>query len=483
MVDDPAHRSSVSGSIAAWGAAGLALGGTHPDWTPSEPWQQSLVLRDRRRRRCCSTRPAERSGRRSAPRGGDRADGAGRTRVVRRPAESPRPDRKKKAPRPWGSGWGVAHRRRVVLWVGDRRAVRRHARRLGGGPRGPGGVAARGVTREQVVAGGCGRCSSWSRARAVATQGGPSDRAALERALAAKPLGSSRLQVIDRRRGDEPVNAARQLRVKGYERVRLQLSQGNVLRVVGLRPPPAAPQPPTPGAGARRRRGVGSGSREYERGRSRATSVGISPRCTASCRADNVWERKSVGARSSCRAGTSIPSLAKWRTTPQSTTNRVMWVHATASSRTPTKLLRHDVRREGCVAGGDSTPGARERERCERGRRKLRLEPLQFLAGRRENEGLARADPGCVRSPSRTRSSRAPGEFARAIRRLRRRTALARAPASSSAGPVGPRRVSRACEPPWNTARAPARCRDGEGVRRSASRRGDLAARAAAPRP
>src|SRR5205823_751113 len=58
--------------------------------------------------------------------------------------------------------------------------------------------------------------------------------------------------------------------------------------------------------------------------RSRATSGGISPRCTASCRADRVWERKSVGARSLCSAGTSLPSLARWRTTPQSTTNLVM---------------------------------------------------------------------------------------------------------------------------------------------------------------
>src|SRR5207247_1589489 len=59
--------------------------------------------------------------------------------------------------------------------------------------------------------------------------------------------------------------------------------------------------------------------------RSRATSGGISPPCTASCSADSVWERKSVGARSSCPAGTSIPSLTRRRTTPQSTTNLVMW--------------------------------------------------------------------------------------------------------------------------------------------------------------
>ena len=37
--------------------------------------------------------------------------------------------------------------------------------------------------------------------------------------------------------------------------------------------------------------------------RSRATSAGISPRWTASCSADSVWERRSVGARSSCSSG------------------------------------------------------------------------------------------------------------------------------------------------------------------------------------
>ena len=45
--------------------------------------------------------------------------------------------------------------------------------------------------------------------------------------------------------------------------------------------------------------------------RSSLTSGEISPVCTASCRADKVWERKSVGARSSWSAGTSISSLAR----------------------------------------------------------------------------------------------------------------------------------------------------------------------------
>src|SRR5438045_6349958 len=62
---------------------------------------------------------------------------------------------------------------------------------------------------------------------------------------------------------------------------------------------------------------------EMRASRSRATSRGISPRRTVSCRADNVCERKSVGARSLWSAGTSILSLARRRTTPQSTTNLI----------------------------------------------------------------------------------------------------------------------------------------------------------------
>src|SRR3972149_2597216 len=58
--------------------------------------------------------------------------------------------------------------------------------------------------------------------------------------------------------------------------------------------------------------------------RSRATSAGISPRWTASCRADSVWERRDVGARSLCAPGTSTPALARWRTALASTTNLVI---------------------------------------------------------------------------------------------------------------------------------------------------------------
>src|SRR6266480_79561 len=58
--------------------------------------------------------------------------------------------------------------------------------------------------------------------------------------------------------------------------------------------------------------------------RSRATSAGISPRWTASCRVDSVWERRSVGARSLCAPETSTSSLARCRTAPASTTNLVI---------------------------------------------------------------------------------------------------------------------------------------------------------------
>src|SRR2546425_2983848 len=58
--------------------------------------------------------------------------------------------------------------------------------------------------------------------------------------------------------------------------------------------------------------------------RSRATSAGISPRRTASCRADSVWERSSVGARSLCAALTLTPALARWMIAPASRTNLVM---------------------------------------------------------------------------------------------------------------------------------------------------------------
>src|SRR5438270_11565083 len=58
--------------------------------------------------------------------------------------------------------------------------------------------------------------------------------------------------------------------------------------------------------------------------RSRATSAGISPLCTASWSADSVWDRRSVGARSSCALPTSTPVVATWSAAPASTTNLVI---------------------------------------------------------------------------------------------------------------------------------------------------------------
>src|ERR1700687_6182302 len=58
--------------------------------------------------------------------------------------------------------------------------------------------------------------------------------------------------------------------------------------------------------------------------RSRAMSAGMSPRWTASCRADSVCERRSVGARSLCLSGTLARALARWRTAPASRTNLVI---------------------------------------------------------------------------------------------------------------------------------------------------------------
>ena len=43
---------------------------------------------------------------------------------------------------------------------------------------------------------------------------------------------------------------------------------------------------------------------------SRATSEESAPSCTASCRADSVWERRSVGASNSCSAG-DLDSLSR----------------------------------------------------------------------------------------------------------------------------------------------------------------------------
>src|SRR3989442_15755687 len=78
--------------------------------------------------------------------------------------------------------------------------------------------------------------------------------------------------------------------------------------------------------------------------RPRATSAGISPRWTASCRADSVWERRSVGARSLCAPGTSTPALARWRTALASTTNLVIGYLRSEQERHNTTVARNPAR-------------------------------------------------------------------------------------------------------------------------------------------
>ena len=96
--------------------------------------------------------------------------------------------------------------------------------------------------------------------------------------------------------------------------------------------------------------------------RSSATSASSSPRCTASCSADSVCERRSVGASSSCSAATSISSLARWRTAPQSTTNLATGPHATRSTiAADADRGRAPARR--CVARRRAARRARSRRR------------------------------------------------------------------------------------------------------------------------
>ena len=66
--------------------------------------------------------------------------------------------------------------------------------------------------------------------------------------------------------------------------------------------------------------------------------AGISPRTTDSCASESVWDRNSVGARSSCLGSTSIPSVTRWSPTPASMTNLVM--SAGQSSRRPRTVSR-----------------------------------------------------------------------------------------------------------------------------------------------
>ena len=55
-----------------------------------------------------------------------------------------------------------------------------------------------------------------------------------------------RVERLERRRRDDPFDAARQFRVQGYERVGLQLSECNVLGVVGRGPSQLIRQFPSP---------------------------------------------------------------------------------------------------------------------------------------------------------------------------------------------------------------------------------------------
>src|SRR5438128_10986298 len=99
--------------------------------------------------------------------------------------------------------------------------------------------------------------------------------------------------------------------------------------------------------------------------RSCATAAGISPRWTASCRADSVWERSSVGARSSCAPGTSTPALARWRTALASTTNLVIGYlrlgvgasHTTVRGRRVGRVLAHRLRARCAAPDAHHPPG------------------------------------------------------------------------------------------------------------------------------
>ena len=149
--------------------------------------------------------------------------------------------------------------------------------------------------------------------------------AARRLAPAVRSPASGRSQGVDGRRGDDPLSDPTcQVVVQGDERIRLQLREGEVLGVVGL-----GAHPSWSARSQARRRRTASPRRRIGRARmrvswSRATSGAMLPWCTASCRADSVWERNRVGASSSCPGRTSNPSLARWRTTPQSTTNLVI---------------------------------------------------------------------------------------------------------------------------------------------------------------
>jgi len=202
----------------------------HPQWRPTEPWSENVSLRDRRRERLLLFDPlavpselrelaAGRETRSCSLRRGNERDAQSLVERLGVPVYTPRPDtaqdlmdmygltdragrrrqsrprlaapREERRARPYSSGDRLPfvptcsrHKANdTVLWVESRRAVnlRRHARRLGRASRSTRGGSAlrdaqgdrRGAARSTRTAG---------RARACDARG-PTDRAALERAL------------------------------------------------------------------------------------------------------------------------------------------------------------------------------------------------------------------------------------------------------------------------------------------------------------
>jgi hypothetical protein len=137
----------------------------------------------------------------------------------------------------------------------------------------------------------------------------------------------------------------------------LQLSERDVLGVVGLGPPQLLGQVPGPTP----EHGVAEEADRHspDAGEPVQGDIRRDPAPVHGLvQGDSVWERKSVGASSSCSAGTSIPSLANWRTTPQSTTNLVIWLstlpHTFGASRDrpaldPRRVQRRDRQARGLV--------------------------------------------------------------------------------------------------------------------------------------
>lgn len=83
----------------------------------------------------------------------------------------------------------------------------------------------------------------------------------------------------------------------GDERVGLQLGQRDVFRVEGRRSAQLVGNVPCPAA----EDGIAEqpdGGRAMRASCSRAAGGVMSPRCTASCSAERVWDRRSIGASS-----------------------------------------------------------------------------------------------------------------------------------------------------------------------------------------